>query len=66
MRKYQVTIVSGNEYTVSVLANSEQEARAFAYDLDLDELEEADDCAHVVTECQVIEDQSPARIAGEK
>ena len=66
MRKYQLTIVSGNEYTVTVLAATPEEARAFAYDLDIDELTDTDDCAHVVTECVVIEDQSPARIAGEK
>lgn len=63
MQKYLVTIVSGNEYTVSVLANSEQEARAFAYDLDLDDLTDTDDCAHVVTECKVIEDTNPVRIS---
>lgn len=62
MQKYLVTIVSGNEYTVSILANNAQEARAFAYDLDLDDLNESDDCAHVVTECEVIEDTSPVRI----
>jgi hypothetical protein len=62
MQKYLVTIVSGNEYTVAVLANNAQEARAFAYDLDLDDLTESDDCAHVVTECEVIENTDPVKI----
>lgn len=64
MQKYLVTIVSGNEYTVTVVANSEDQARAFAYDLDLEDLDESDDCAHVVTECEVITDTQPVKITG--
>jgi hypothetical protein len=62
MQKYKVTIVSGNEYAVTVLAASEQDARAFAYDLDIEQLEDLDDCAHVVTDCELIDDSTPARI----
>ena len=55
--------MSGNEYTALILAENEAEARAFAYDLDLDDLTATDDCAHVVTVCEAITNTAPARIA---
>jgi hypothetical protein len=66
MNIYRITIVSGNEYTATVAANTPEEARAFAYDLDLDDLHDLDDCAHVVTECEEITKPLPLLIPEEK
>jgi hypothetical protein len=66
MNIYRIVIVSGNEYTVTIAANNPQEARAFALDLDIEELQETGDAASIVSECEEIQNAQPARIAKEQ
>jgi hypothetical protein len=63
MNIYRVIIVSGDEYAVTIAANNPEEARAFALDLDLDDIEHTDDSSTIVTECEEITNATPARIA---
>ena len=65
MYRYRVTILSGEEYAVTVLANNAEEAKTFAENLDIEELALTGEVNHVVTECDCIEDQKPQVIKDE-
>lgn len=64
MQKYQIHIVSGNEYRITVIAADYDSARAYALDLDIEQMYETGEVETVVSGCEVLTDEEPAAIAG--
>jgi len=59
MQKYQITIVSGNEYVLNVIAATPEAAKAYALDLDIEQWEETQEVETVISSCVEIENQLP-------
>lgn len=59
MKLYRLFIVSGTEYVVTVAANTEDEARAYALDLDVEQWEETHEVETLVTTCKELEPMRP-------
>jgi hypothetical protein len=59
MQKYQITIVSGNEYVINVIAATPEAAKAYALDLDIEQWEETQEVETVISSCVEIENQLP-------
>jgi hypothetical protein len=62
MQKYHIRVISGNEYALTVFAKDYDEARAYALEIDIEDMSETGEVETVVSSCLIDTCEMPVHV----